>query len=154
VAGTLGTNVVLNPIFVHARAGHFRRDPYHHQIDEVWAAIPEGAGVATVNRFGPHLANRRVLVALEYPPPLRLDHVGMTDYVLLDLVDCRTVPEADQRGAYADIVAEVLGTGLFRVRFWSGRILLLERGEASEEELAEVLDYVSDLVAENRPCWP
>jgi hypothetical protein len=116
--------------------------------------IPEEAAVATVNRFGPHLANRRVLVALEYPPPLRLDHVGMTDYVLFDLVDCRTVPAADQRGVYADIVAEVLGTGVFRVRFWSGRILLLERGQALEGELEEVLVYVQGLVADDRPCWP
>jgi hypothetical protein len=64
------------------------------------------------------------------------------------------VPAVDQRAAYADIVAQVLGTGLFRVRFWSGRILLLERGSPSEAELEKVLDYVAQLVEQERPCWP
>ena len=86
-----------------------------------------------MNRLGPSLANRRVLVALEYPPPLRLDHVQQADYVLLDLVDCRNVPAADPRAAYADIVTLVLDTQRFRVRYWEDRILLLERGAPSAE---------------------
>jgi hypothetical protein len=99
--GTLGINIPLNPILLYARQGAFRPDPYHEQIAEALALIPPGSGVATVNRLGPALANRRILVALEYPPPLRLDHVQMADYVLLDLVDCRTVPALDQRAGYA-----------------------------------------------------
>ena len=66
----------------------------------------------------------------------------------------RTVPAPDQRAAYADIVAQVLETGSFRVRTWSGRILLLERGSPSDEEVAGLLGYVTDLVEQNRPCWP
>ena len=116
--------------------------------------IPADAGVATVNRLGPALANRRVLVALEYPPPFRLDHVQEAEYVLLDLVDCRTVPAMDQRASYAEMVAQVLETGLFRVRYWSGRIVLLERGVPSEKEMAAVWAYVDDLVEQDRPCWP
>jgi len=154
LAGTLGINVPLNPVLLYAQAGFFRRDPYHSRIVEALAEIPSGAGVAVVNRLGPPLANRRVLVALEYPPPLRLDHVQQADYVLFDLVDCRTVPAADQRAAYADIVAQVLETGRFRVRTWSGRILLLERGSPSEEEVADILTYVAGLVERDRPCWP
>ena len=152
--GTLGINIFLNPILLYARQGAFRPDPYHEQIAEALALIPPESGVATVNRLGPALANRRILVALEYPPPLRLDHVQMADYVLLDLVDCRTVPALDQRAGYAEIVTQVMHTGLFRVRYWSGRILLLERGTPTEEQSADVLAYVTDLVDQNQPCWP
>ena len=152
--GTIGANIPLNPILLYTRQGAFRPDPYHEQVVEALAQIPPESGVATVNRLGPSLANRRVLVALEYPPPLRLDHVQMADYVLLDLVDCRTVPALDQRAGYAEIVTQVLHTGLFRVRYWSGRILLLERGIPTEERLEDVLAYVADLVEQNRPCWP
>jgi len=152
--GTIGTHVILNPIFLYAQAGIFQPDPCHDQVIEAMAEIPPGKGVATVNRFGAPLINRRIMVALEYPPPLRLDHVQMADYVLLDLVDCRLVAAPDPRVAYADIVAQVLETGCFRVRYWSGRILLLERGDPSEEEMEEVLDYVADLVEQDRPCWP
>ncbi|MFL7792385.1 MAG: DUF2079 domain-containing protein [Anaerolineae bacterium] len=154
VIGTIGTNVPLNPIFLYAQHGDFRPDPYQAQIEEALALIPPDAGVATVNRFGPQLANRRVLVALEYPAPLRLDHVQMADYVLLDLVDCRVVPASNPRAQYAEIVAQVLQTGSFRMRYWSGRILLLERGVPVEEETAAILDYVSDLVERDCPCWP
>lgn len=154
VSGTIGINVPLNPIYLYARAGFFRPDPYHAQIVEALGQIPPQAGVATVNRFGPQLANRRILVALEYPPPLRLDHVQMADYVLLDLVDCRTVPAPDQRKGYAEIVSQVLETKQFRARYWSDRILLLERGTPTADELADVLAYVESLVEQNRPCWP
>ena len=152
--GTLGINIPLNPILLYARQGAFRPDPYHEQIAEALALIPPESGVATVNRLGPALSNRRVLVALEYPPPLRLDHVQMADYVLLDLVDCRAVPALDQRARYAEIVTQVMHTGFFRVRYWSGRILLLERGTPTEEQLAAILAYVTDLVDQNQPCWP
>jgi uncharacterized membrane protein len=152
--GTLGTNALLNPVLLYARHGDFRPDPYQARIEQALAQIPPGAGVATVNRFGPQLANRRVLVALEYPAPLRLDHVQMADYVLLDLVDCRVVPASDPRARYADIVAQVLQTDAFRVRYWSGRILLLERGAPVGEETTAILDYVSDLVERDYPCWP
>lgn len=152
--GTIGANVPFNPVFLYARAGAFCSDPYHAQVLAALAQIPPEAGIAVVNRLGPPVANRRILVALDYPPPLRLDHVQLVDYVLLDLVDCRTVPSSDPRIAYADIVAQVLQTGRFRVRYWSGRILLLERGTPTEEESAAVLAYVADLVDQNRPCWP
>jgi uncharacterized membrane protein len=154
LAGTAGTNVVLNPVLLYARAATFRPDPYHSHIVDAMSCIPSDAGTVTVNRLGPALANRRVLVALEYPPPFRLDHVQQAEYVLLDLVDCRTVPALDQRARYAEMVAQVLQTGLFRVRYWSGRILLLERGVPSEKELAAVGAYVDDLVGQDRPCWP
>jgi uncharacterized membrane protein len=154
VFGTLGINIALNPIYLYARAGVFRPEPYHDQIVEALAQIPPDAGVATINRFGPQLANRRVLVALEYPAPLRLDHVEMADYVLLDLVDCRVVPAPNPRARYADIVAEVLQTNSFRVRYWSGRILLLERGTPLEDETAALLDYVAELEEQDYPCWP
>lgn len=153
-AGTVGINVAVNPIILYAQAGVFQRDPYYDQIVEAMALIPPNAGVATVNRFGASLANRRILVPIEYPPPLRLDHVQMADYVLLDLVDCRLMPAVDPRSGYAELVAQVLDTDLYRIRYWSGRILLLERGATSEEEKAAVLEYVTGLVEERRPCWP
>ena len=153
-AGTLGTNVMLNPVVLQARAGFFRREPYHDQIAEALEPIPPAAPVAAGNRFGPALASRQILVPVEYPPPLRLDHVAMTDYVLLDLVDCRTVPAVDQRQAYAEMVMRILDTELFRVGLWEDRILLLERGEPTQERLAEVRAYVRQLVEDDRPCWP
>jgi uncharacterized membrane protein len=152
--GTVGTNIVLNPVLLYARAGAFRPDPYHSQIVDAMSYIPSDANVVTVNRLGPALVNRRVLVTLEYPAPFRLDYVEQAEYVLLDLVDCRTVPALDQRARYAEMVAQVLQTGLFRVRYWSGRILLLEKGMPSEKELAAVWAYVDALVEQNRPCWP
>jgi uncharacterized membrane protein len=154
LAGTVGTNLLLNPIASYTWQGAFRRDPYHDQIVEALAKIPPEAGVATINRLGPQLVNRRILVVLEYPPPLRLEHVQMADYVLLDLVDCRAVVALDQRAEYTDIVMRVLETGRFRIRYWSDRILLLERGPASEEELTALTEYVTGLVEQNRPCWP
>jgi hypothetical protein len=153
VFGTLGINIVLNPIYLYAREGMFQPEPHHDQVAGALAQIPPDAGVATINRFGPQLADRRVLVALEYPAPLRLDHLEMVDYVLLDLVDCRVVPTPDPRASYGEIVTQILDTGDFRVRYWAGRILLLERGEPKGEEEA-VLTYVADLVEQGRPCWP
>lgn len=154
VIGTLGTNVPLNPVFLYAREGVFQPDPCHEQIEEALAHIPAQAGVATINRFGPQLANRCVLVALEYPAPFRLDHVEMADYVLLDLVDCRMVPAQDKRARYAEIVTEVLETEWYGVRYWQDRILLLERGAPSQESIGAVSNYVDRLVEQDRPCWP
>ena len=154
LAGTLGTNLVLNPFALSAKAGFFQRPSYHEHVDEALARIPKNAAVSVVNRFGPHLANRRILVALEYPPPLRLEHVKMTDYVLLDLVDCRTVPAANQREAFARMVKQILDSGSFRVDLWEDRILLLEKGSPTEGELSQIRAYVDRLVEEDRPCWP
>ena len=95
-----------------------------------------------------------MLVALEYPPPFRLDHVEQADYVMLDLVDCRVVPAADPRARYGEMVVELLATDEYTIRYWSGRILLLERGEPLEDEVEDVLDYVGKLVEQERPCWP
>jgi uncharacterized membrane protein len=154
IIGTIGTNVALNPILLYAREGMFQQDPYQGAIEEALALIPPEAGVATINRFGPQLAHRRVLVPFEYPPPFRLDHVKEADYVLLDLVDCRLVPAADKRGRYAEMVRKTMEAGRYDVAFWSDRMLLLERGAPSEEKLAEVLAYVDRLVEQDRPCWP
>lgn len=152
--GTVGTNLILNPILLSAQAEFFRRELYHEHTEEALALIPAEAGVATVNRFGPHLSNRRVLVPLGYPPPFRLDHVTTADYVLLDLVDCRTVPAVEKRARYAEMVRDILETSDYRVAYWEERILLLERGDPLEERPAEVLDYVDTLVEQDRPCWP
>jgi uncharacterized membrane protein len=154
LVGTVATNCHQNPIAQYTWDGAFRCDPYHDQIVEALAQIPPEAGVATINRLGPSLAHRRILVALEYPPPFRLDHVQMADYVLLDLVDCRAVVAPDPRAEYTNIVMQVLQTGHFRVRYWSGRILLLERGTALEGELTTLTEYVAGLAEQNRPCWP
>jgi uncharacterized membrane protein len=155
LVGTVGINVPLNPIALYARSAAFQPGPSRAQIVEALAQIPPGAGVATVNRLGPALANRRVLVAFEYPPPFRLDHIQQAEYVLLDLVDCRTVPTPDQRAGYAEMVAQVLQTEQFGVRYWSDRTLLLERRAVpSKEKLADVMAYVDDLVEQDRPCWP
>lgn len=152
--GTVGMNVPLNPIALYARSAAFTPGPCQVQIVKALALIPPGSGVATVNRLGPALANRRVLVAFEYPPPFRLDHVQEAEYVLLDLVDCRTVPTLDQRAGYAEMVAQVLRTNLYGVSYWSDHILLLERGAPAKEKLADVMAYVNNLVERDRPCWP
>jgi len=60
---------------------------------------------------------------------------------------------SDPPAGYGDIVAQ-LGTGAFDVRYWSGRILLLEWGEPSGAEMEAVLAYVNELVEQGRPCWP
>jgi hypothetical protein len=154
VFGTIGMNVPLNPILLYAGAGMLRPEPHQDQIVEALSQIPPEAGVATINQFGPHLANRRVLVALEYPPPFRLDHVEVADYVLLDLVDCRVVPTSNPRGSYRDMVVQLLETNTYGVRYWSDRILLLERGDSVQEEVEDVAAYVDGLVEQGRPCWP
>jgi uncharacterized membrane protein len=155
LVGTLGVNLSLSPVLFHWRGGTFRPMAHHEQVNAALAQIPPQAGVATINTFGPHLAHRRYLISLDkYPLPLRRDHLQYVDYVLLDLVDCRAVTVLDPRARYADIVTQVLETGHFRVRYWSGRILLLERGPASEEELTALTEYITDLVEQNRPCWP
>jgi len=152
--GTIGSHIPLNPILIYARAGIFHPDPYHGEIVEAMEKIPPTAGVATISRLGPPLANRRVLVALEYPPPFRPDHLQAANYVLLDMVDCRLVPTPDPRVGYADIVEQILQTRSFRVRYWSERILLLEKGTPTDEEIQSVRDYVNRLVERDRPCWP
>lgn len=154
VVGTLGTNVLLNPFVLAARAGTFRRDDYHHDLVAAIEMIPSDAGVATVNRLGTHVVNRRVLVTIDHPSPLRLDHVELADYVLLDLVDCRMAPGPNPRETYADVVTQVLDTDLFRVRYWSGRVLLLEKGEPEEASIVQLQAFVDALVEQGRPCWP
>jgi uncharacterized membrane protein len=152
LVGTLGTNI-MNPILLLAQREEFKPLPHHKEIQAAMALIPDQAGVATINSLGPHLSNRRVLIALEYPPPLRLDHLEHADYVLLDLIDCRAVLADDKRAAYADLVSTILSTREFRVRYWSDRILLLERGSSASEELEPVFNYIDRLVIEERPCW-
>jgi len=154
VVGTCGAHFVFDPLVLAARAGIFRRDDCHADVVAAMAMIPPDAGVATVNRLGSPLANRRVLVPFDYPPPFRLDHVELADYVLLDLVDCRLAPGPSSREVYADMVTQVLDTDLFRVRYWSGRVLLLEKGEPEEALIEQVRAYVDGLVEQERPCWP
>jgi uncharacterized membrane protein len=154
VVGTVGINVPLNPIALYARHGEFRSEPYHAQVEDALAQIPPEVGVATINQLGPPLTNRRVFMPLEYPPPLRLDHLQAVDYVLLDLVDCRYVTASDPRAGYADIVSQVLDTTAFRVRYWSDRILLLERGTPTQQEVEAIMAYEAWLVERNRSCWP
>jgi len=154
IAGTFASNLIMNPIVLQRRQGNMQRSPDHERALYALSLIPAHAGVATGNRFGAHLADRRVLVAIDYPPPLRLDHVLQADYVLLDLVDCRAVEADDPRATYAQMVRQVLSTGAFRVRYWSGRILLLEKGEPLPAQIKEVTRYIDDLVRNQRPCWP
>ncbi len=111
--------------------------------------------VATINSFGAHLASRRYLMGLDwYPLPLRRDHLGSIDYILLDLVDCRAAPPPDPRTPYATMVYAVLDTGQFGVAYWADRIVLLQRGVAPGPELDAVWRYEESLVEEERPCWP
>lgn len=155
LVGMVGANFPFNPIWVSWRGGAFSPVPHHEQIMAALAQIPPRAGVATINSFGPHLAHRRYLMGLDiYPTPLRQDHLQRVDYVFLDLVDCRAILIPEQRAAYAEMVREVLDTRQFGVRYWSGRILLLDRGIPAGPELDGVRAYVEGLVAEKRPCWP
>jgi uncharacterized membrane protein len=144
----------MNPIVQYVRHGGFQRDPYHDQMVQALSEIPPGAGVATINRFGAHLTQRRYLVPLEYPEPFRLDFVLQTDYVFLDLVDCRAVVAANPRARYGEMIRQVLETGEFRVRYWWGRVLLLERGAMPPDEHHELVQFIGELVERNEPCWP
>jgi uncharacterized membrane protein len=154
LVGTLGTNLVLNPILFYVRNEAFTPLPYHKQVIEAMRHIPPDAGVATINPFGPHLTDRRYLISIDkYPLPLRQDHMQYVDYVLLDLVDCRAEGTRG-RPYYTDMVLQVVQSGEFRVSYWSDRILLLERGQPSQEDLDAVTEYVVDLLDQNRPCWP
>jgi hypothetical protein len=104
--------------------------------------IPHQAGVAATGHFGPHLAHRRYLLEHEhYPVPVRQDHLQQIDYVLTDLVDCRTEAK--------EIVYNLLATGEFGVDYWSGRILLLKRGAPVTSEIEQVRAYVDELLAED-----
>lgn len=155
LVGTLGGNLKFNPILINYWSGYFSSAPYREQARTALAQIPPQAGVATVNSFGPHLAHRRHLISLDKDPlPVRHDHLQHADYVLLDLVDCRLVHTQEPRTAYAEIVREVLDTQQFGVRYWSDRILLLDRDIPPGPELDAVWAYVEELVAEGRPCWP
>lgn len=155
VMGALGINIPLNPILLYSLNDAFQPLPHHEQIVEALARIPPDAGVATINSLGPPLANRRILVGFEYPPPFQLDHVRQVDYVLLDLVDCRYAPGPDQRAEYAKLVTQVLETRLFGVDYWSDRILLLKReNELSEMEGDAIIAYIDTLLQNDRPCWP
>ena len=155
LVGTLGVQLKFNPILVSYLSGYLIRMPYDSQVHEALVQIPPDAGVATINSFGPHLSHRRYLLGIDkYALPLNPDHFQYVDYVLFDLVDCRAVRVDDPRGHYAEVVYEVLDSGEFGVRYWSDRILLLERGLPPGEEVDEVRAYVDDLVEKKRPCWP
>jgi uncharacterized membrane protein len=155
LVGTLGANALFNPIVFHWRKGAFSKMQHHEQIRAALALIPPRTGVATMNAFGPHLTNRRYLLSLEnYLPPLPADRLQPMEYVLLDLVDCRFYSTPNPRATHSDMVLDILSRQQFRVRYWSGRILLLERGDPSASKLDEVRAYVEDLEATGRPCWP
>ena len=153
--GTLGANLPFNPILTSWLSGYFMHMSQHEQIEAAMALIPSQAGVATINSYGPHLANRRRLVGLEkYAAGLNMDHMAEVDYVLLDLVDCRLFHTQDPRGDYGRMTREILDIQDFGVRYWSDRILLLERGLPPGEEVDEVRAYVDNLMEKKRPCWP
>lgn len=153
--GTLGANLKFNPVLVSYRSGYLSRVHHHEEIQNALALIPPEAGVATINPLGPHLANRRLLIGLErYPVPLKRDHLCQADYVLLDLVDCRLVDAPDPRAEYTSMVREILDTGQYTVSYWSGRVLLLQRGISPASDIDEVRAYVEGLEKEGRPCWP
>jgi uncharacterized membrane protein len=155
LVGTLGAQLKFNPISVTYWSGYLIRMPYDSQVREAMAQIPPDAGVATINALGPHLANRRYLIGIDkYSLPLNQDHLQYVDYVLLDLVDCRFTSKDGARTHYTQVVRAVIDSGDFGVRYWSGRILLLERGAPPGPELDEVRVYVDQLEEEGRPCWP
>jgi uncharacterized membrane protein len=156
IAGTVGTNILANPIYRQLQAGSFWRDLHYEQMVTALEMIPPDASVSTINRLGPQLVHRRELISFELPAPFRLDHVTMADYILLDLVDCHTADTSreNRRTEYSMMVTQVLETRLYRVRYWSERILLLERGTPSDEQIDAVLDYVNALLEEEHPCWP
>jgi uncharacterized membrane protein len=155
LAAALAGNYFFNPVRFYRLGDAFSPVAHQKQVKAALERIPPGAGVATINSFGPHLAHRRHLISLDrYPVPLPQEHMRQIDYVLLDLVDCRAALTADRRAGYADIVTHVLETGDFGVRYWSDRIVLLERGAVSGGEVSELTAYVDDLVEQNRPCWP
>jgi uncharacterized membrane protein len=153
--GTLGANLPFNPVLTSWLSGYFTPMPQHEQVEAAMALIPSQAGVATINPYGPHLVNRRCLIGLEkYAAGLNMDHMAEVDYVLLDLADCRLFHTQDPRGDYGRMTHEILDIQDFGVRYWSDRILLLERGLPPGEEVDEVRAYVDDLVEKKRPCWP
>jgi len=155
LAGTVGANLPFNPVYVSWRSGYFSRLPHQAEIDAALAQVPPLAGVATLNPFGPHLTERRVLIGLEkYASGLNPDHLRQADYVLLDLVDCRLFHSQDPRGDYAQMTREILDTQAYGVRYRAGRILLLQRDAPPGPALDEVRAYVDDLEAQGRPCWP
>lgn len=178
LVGTLLGQIAFSPIARYAISGNFSRRVDHEAVIAAMRLIPPDAGLATINSFGAHLSHRRVLLPLEYPSPLRLDHLEQVDYVLLDLVDCRAVAGERQRERYARLIGQVLGTGEFRMRYRADRIVLLERSPfpsleahcirihedgvpyCAEEEscraspLCQVAQDVRTLVEQQRPCWP
>lgn len=76
------------------------------------------------------------------------------DYVLLDLIDCRSTSQYGNRSRYTQQVREVIDSGEFGVRYWTGRILLLERNTPVGPDLDEVRAYVDQIEEDGRPCWP
>jgi uncharacterized membrane protein len=154
LVGSIGMNAVLNPFLFYRQSRAFRPTEQHEEIKTALAQISPESGVVTINALGPHLAHRRYLISLDkYPEPLGQDRLQYVDFVLLDLVDCRAVISGGRAG-YTDSIMGILKTGEFRVRYWSDRVVLLERGSATEEELAPLVDYVAELNAQNRACWP
>jgi len=154
LAGTVGTNLVMNPVVLLAEQGRLQRGSEHDDILRALSLIPPQASVAACGRFGPHLANRRILVPFDYPPPFRLDHVQQADYVLLDLAGAWAIVADDPRAAYADMISQVLQTNNYRVRLWTGRILLLERGLPTAHELEPIMQCVNSLTGEKPLCSP
>ena len=152
--GTLVANLALSPILFHWRSGSLSSTTSSEKINAALAQIPSQAGVATINSFGAHLSHRRYLMDVDMILPMRQDHLQHADYILLDLVDCRAVIVPEPRDAYAQMLFDVLQTQEFGVRYWSDRILLLERGLPLGPEVDELRAYVDELVREQRPCWP
>jgi len=152
---TIGGILLFNPVLFHWQTGAFSCVTHGEHVGIALAQIPDQAGVATINSFGAHVAHRRYLMSIDtYPLPLRQDHLQHVDYVLLDLVDCRAVESSQSRDTYTDMVLQLLDTKQFGIRYWSDRILLLERGTPMDLELEQVRSYVRDLERQERPCWP
>lgn len=155
LTGTLLGSLIFSPVLFYWRNGSFGSLPYQDQIENTLKQIPPEAGVATSNAFGAHMAHRRRLLGIEwYDSPMPEEHLQHVDYVLLDVVDCRVEQSSNPRQAHADMILDLLGTRQFGVRYWSGRILLLERGLPLGPEVEEVEAAVNGLVEEQRPCWP
>ena len=157
VTGTLGANLVVNPVYVAWRSGYFTDWQRNEAVQVALRQIPSEAGVMTINSLGAEVTNRQVLMAAEqYGLLASQSHLEEVDYVLLDLVDCRLFGGSDPRLTYAQFVRALLESGSFGIDRWEGRILLLRRDESStrEETLTQVQEYVNRLVEEKRPCWP
>jgi uncharacterized membrane protein len=138
----------LDPVALYAAQGLFQRDPARPQVMEALREIPEDAGVATINRFGPHLANHRYHVVLESAQPLYWPHLDAAEYVLLDITGCRA---SSPRDLYAELIVQILQTGDFAVAYQEGPILLLRRSPGGNE-YPELIGQVRALAEEDDLC--